>query len=184
MRQQLLRYGWQWNIFHLAMIGLILFPLAVHAAPLQPNDQPPVRPPTPTPTPDLDPPLLPERPIPNPTIEEDAPPQPERHPCAHIQLRVKDADPLGLWTMVQWQDGEDAWHDVAGWQGPLEAGQKAWWLSAELFGAGPFRWVIYQSPDGPVAGVSQSFWLPDQDGGEVLIEMGEDRDDVTDVTFE
>ncbi len=67
---------------------------------------------------------------------------------------------------------------VDGWQGSLEAGQKVWWLSAPLFGAGPFRWVITRSAGGPVVGMSDRdpFWLPEKDGAGLIIEM--DMDDV------
>ena len=173
MGQQLLRYRWWRGILYLGMIGWVVCPFVVQAATLQSGVRSPIRPPTPTPG--VEPPLLPGRPTPSPepeSPEEEA----EHHPCAHVQLRISVPDALGLWTMVQWQDGEDAWHDVEGWQGPLVDGEIAWWLSAPLFGAGPFRWVITQSPGGPVVGVSQSFWLPEKDGAGLIIEM--DMDDV------
>ncbi len=165
MRQQLLRYDWRRSILYLGVIGLILCPLVVHAATLQPNDQPPVRPPTPTPTPEIDPPVLPGRPT--PPSEE----QMERHPCAHIRVHIATPEARGLWSVVQWQDGEEVWHDVEGWRGPLVDGEIAWWLSAPLFGAGPFRWVVTHAPDGPAAGVSRPFHLPEQDGAGLTIEM-------------
>jgi hypothetical protein len=55
-----------------------------------------------------------------------------------------------LWTVVQWQDRGGNWHDVEGWQGTPDGivdgeGRKTWWLFRELFGQGPFRWVIYHA---------------------------------------
>ncbi|MFP4394888.1 MAG: hypothetical protein ACLFTI_06450 [Anaerolineales bacterium] len=174
MQPQLLSYRWWRGIFYLGIIGLMICPLVVHAATLPSDDLPPVRPPTPTPTPDPDPPLLPGRPTLPPGEAEKV----AYHPCAHIQVHILAPEALGLWSVVQWQDGEDAWHDVEGWQGPLVDGEIAWWLSAPLFGAGPFRWVIMRSPDGPVVGISQPFWLPDKDRGALIIEMDDE------ITFE
>jgi len=65
----------------------------------------------------------------------------------------------GLWTLVQWQDGTAAWHDVPGWQGALDAThQKTWWVDSADYGKGPFRWVVGQGDETLAA--SESFDLP------------------------
>jgi len=75
-----------------------------------------------------------------------------------------------LWTVVQWQDAGGNWHDVAGWQGSLDAvmvgesgdveGVKTWWVAKRDLGAGPFRWVVKQSREGKPAATSEPFYLP------------------------
>lgn len=74
-----------------------------------------------------------------------------------------------LWTIVQWQDGHGDWHDVEGWQGGLdsvtsEVGKKTWWFAKDLFGQGPFRWLIYQGPGGSLLVESEAFYLPYDEG--------------------
>ena len=81
-----------------------------------------------------------------------------------------------LWTVVQWQDPWGYWHDVEGWQGTLDSvdgfeGWKVWWLSADLFGKGPFRWLIYRSHGGWLMAVSDSFVLPQRVGETVTVEV-------------
>jgi hypothetical protein len=80
---------------------------------------------------------------------------------AHIVLHVPSA-PDGVWTIVQWQDTAGGWHDIEGWQGTLDQGkQKMWWLAPDLFGKGPFRWLVYQSTRGEeLLATSESFYLP------------------------
>jgi hypothetical protein len=74
-----------------------------------------------------------------------------------------------VWTVVQWSDGKGGWFDVAGWQGSLDSvsqvetdwvGNKEWWVAAEDLGTGPFRWLIYQYPGGPLLEMSDPFYLP------------------------
>ena len=174
MMCRILSYRWRRGILYLGMIGMLVCPLVVQAATPHSEVRSPVRPPMPTLTPDVGPPDLPGRPKP---VPEETPSPKKRDPCAYIQVRVVvAAEAVGLGSVVQWQDSEDVWHNVEGWQGPLEAGQKAWWLSAPLFGAGPFRWVITRSPGGSVVGMSDPFWLPEKDGAGLIIEM--DMDDV------
>jgi uncharacterized repeat protein (TIGR01451 family) len=79
---------------------------------------------------------------------------------SHVALLVDSAQ-VGLWAVVQWQDGAGNWHDVEGWQGELEDGAQDWWVASRDFGAGPFRWVVYQDQGkSTVLAESQAFELP------------------------
>jgi hypothetical protein len=91
---------------------------------------------------------------------------------AHIVLQVPSA-PAGAWSIVQWQDSAGGWHDIEGWQGTLdEDNQKTWWLAADLFGKGPFRWRVYQSPGGDkLLATSESFYLPDAVDEKLWVEV-------------
>jgi len=91
---------------------------------------------------------------------------------AHIVLQVPSA-PTGVWTIVQWQDSAGGWHDIDGWQGTLDEGdQKMWWLASDLFGKGPFRWLVYQSTRGEkLLAASESFYLPDAEGEKLWVEV-------------
>jgi hypothetical protein len=113
---------------------------------------------------------------------------------AHIVLQVlsvPDGDhgapeevqsaPDGVWTMVQWQDSAGGWHDVDGWQGtPDDKDQKTWWLAPDLFGKGPFRWLVYRGvsrgPDRDLNGdrliaTSESFYLPNSPGEKLQFQV-------------
>jgi hypothetical protein len=80
---------------------------------------------------------------------------------AQISLHVEGPHDNDVWTMVQWQDAQNMWHDVAGWQGELESdGTKTWWVGQEILGTGPYRWVLLA--DDVVAGKSSAFSLPIQ----------------------
>jgi hypothetical protein len=90
---------------------------------------------------------------------------------AFIRLRVAPALP-GLWTVVQWRDASGTWYFVDGWQGALEGdGTKRWWLPGTLFGYGPFRWVVYDNPDGRVVSMSDPFYLPSIMNMEMQVEI-------------
>ncbi len=91
---------------------------------------------------------------------------------AFIVLQVPSA-PAGLWTIVQWQDSAGGWHDIDGWQGTLDEGdQKMWWLAPNLFGKGPFRWLVYQSTErDELLATSESFYLPDAAGEKLWVEV-------------
>ena len=124
------------------------------------------------------PPRPPSRPTPtsNPTPLPAPPPVPEDG--AAIQLLVHPDEPQnwrepGPWrdifSTVQWQGETGEWHDVLGWRGPMDifwsgGAIKTWWLSRDLYGRGPFRWVIYREFEGPVLAISESFSLPTVDG--------------------
>lgn len=143
-------------------LGLALLPTLVQAAP----ETLPPRPPTPTPT-------------------QATSQTPSRAPTGALIILETTFDNdwpsrglawQDLWTMVQWQDGNGAWHDVEGWQGTLDEvegslGWKTWWLAPDIFGRGPFRWVVYEQQDGPVMVISESFHLPDQKGGSRTVEV-------------
>jgi hypothetical protein len=77
-------------------------------------------------------------------------------------LELQAADALaGEWSEVQWQNSAGAWENVDGWQGSLdEAGRCRWWVAAQDFGSGPFRWVVTRGKGGPVLGTSGPFHLP------------------------
>jgi hypothetical protein len=79
---------------------------------------------------------------------------------AYLGLQTQGAAD-GVWTVVQWQDSAGGWHDVEGWRGTLERGQKIWWVAQRDFGTGPFRWVIYEGQGGKLLATSESFYLPD-----------------------
>ncbi len=79
---------------------------------------------------------------------------------AHIELQIQP-EQVELWTVVQWQDSAGGWHNVEGWRGFLEAnGGKRWWVAAKDFDTGPFRWVVYQKPNGQPVATSIPFHLP------------------------
>jgi hypothetical protein len=100
------------------------------------------------------------------------PPEDDKPAGAHIVLQVESA-PAGAWSIVQWQDSAGGWHDIDGWQGTLDEGdQKMWWLAADLFGKGPFRWLVYQSPRGEkLLATSDSFYLPDSADEKLWVEV-------------
>ena len=83
-----------------------------------------------------------------------------------------------LWTVVEWQDGEDGWHAVEDWQGMVdevqdELGHKSWWVAPEDILSGPYRWVVYDRNGGELLGVSDPFNTPDF-WREVVVEVGLD----------
>lgn len=83
---------------------------------------------------------------------------------AYIELQVQPGQP-GLWTAVEWQDSAGGWQVVEGWRGTLDAdGRRAWWVAPADFKTGPFRWAVYQGPDGPLLATSQPFHLPAENG--------------------
>lgn len=95
---------------------------------------------------------LPPRPDPNPPA-----PTPEPDPGAGIALRVNGID-TPYWAVVQWQDGLGNWHDVDGWRGEVENHYVIWYVTPNLFGKGPFRWVVYRGDE--ILGISESFNMP------------------------
>ncbi|MCP4424902.1 MAG: hypothetical protein GY803_10445 [Chloroflexi bacterium] len=84
-----------------------------------------------------------------------------------------------VWTTIQWADNEGTWHDVAGWQGGLDAiiqeeagwvGTKEWWAGEQVLGTGPYRWKIYQSAGGTLLVASQPFYLPESAGSTLVLQ--------------
>jgi hypothetical protein len=50
-------------------------------------------------------------------------------------------------------------------------GRVRWWVEAGDFGAGPFRWVVYDRADGARLAVSDSFYLPSSTRETVSVEL-------------
>lgn len=67
---------------------------------------------------------------------------------------------VNLWTVVQWQDTNNDWHDVEGWRGAATDGTVKWWVAQKDFGTGPFRWVVSKTKDEKIIATSQAFYLP------------------------
>lgn len=179
------RYGWIFIGALLLILALINGEggVAIGAPPAASPTWTRVAPPTLTPTPFVTRPIT-ATPIKTTTPAASAP---VVGSDAMIWLRVRcgssgssaDVHWQDLWTVVQWQDAAGDWHDVEGWRGPLDEvakgeGRKVWGLSADLFGAGPFRWVVYESQQGEVLAISESFDLPDSTGkaSTITVEVG------------
>jgi hypothetical protein len=86
---------------------------------------------------------------------------------AYIELEAPGV-PAGAWAVVQWQDRNGHWHDVAGWQGTM-GNSSRWWVHPKDFGTGSFRWLVRQEPDGPVVEMSEPFNLPGQAGETIQV---------------
>lgn len=127
---------------------------------------------------------------PRPTAQPTATPTPQPTPVmAPLELRVEfppdwpwaSVHWQDLWTVVQWQDAQGAWHDVEGWQGTLDdvvsgeagaiMGCKGWWVAQADLGKGPFRWVVAQGKDRPALATSALFNLPGADGVGVTVQV-------------
>ncbi len=115
-------------------------------------------------------PQLPSRATPTSIPRPDDDDKDEKPIGAYIELQPQGA-PDGMWTVVQWQNSAGGWHDVEGWQGPLNEGRKKWWVAQHDFGRGPFRWAIYQDQGGDRLAVSESFYLPDTANELVRVEV-------------
>lgn len=95
---------------------------------------------------------LPPRPIPDGGL-------PQSNRGATIVLQV--TPPQAGWAVVQWQDHLGNWHDVDGWRGAPDAnGEVRWWVGGEHFGTGPYRWLVFDAPDGTLLGSSAPFDMP------------------------
>lgn len=140
-------------------LSYVFAPTDVGALPPRPT---PAITPTHTPTPTH---TLPRTPKPTPPLLR----------LSHIRLLVTPAQE-GLWSVVEWQGANGAWHVVEGWQGTVDAGAKRWAVYERNFGEGPFRWVIYDSPTGRVKGVSAPFTLPGNEGEELIVRIELSRD--------
>ena len=88
-----------------------------------------------------------------------------------IQLHfATTADKTGLWTAVQWQDGNKDWHTVEGWQGSFNPdGMVTWWVAPADLGKGPFRWQVFDAEGGHALAVSEPFTLPVGNGQVVVV---------------
>ncbi|MBN1584392.1 MAG: hypothetical protein JXA89_27040 [Anaerolineae bacterium] len=95
-----------------------------------------------------------------PTRPEDVPTPKSQPPKAGagIELSVTGATE-SYDAVVQWQDGLGEWHDVDGWRGQVEDDHVLWFVSEDLLGAGPFRWLVYTAEGRPL-GSSESFDMP------------------------
>ncbi|HQE93732.1 MAG TPA: hypothetical protein PLH19_02460 [Anaerolineae bacterium] len=167
----------RYNILWLGIVGLVLALLSgVGSAATDALPTPPiptwtrVAPPTFT--------LASATPTTLPTITPWPPSTITSRPGALIWLRVQSETtvplPATLWTVVQWQDAQGDWHDVEGWRGTLDEvakneGRKVWWLPADLFGAGPFRWVVYAPHGGAMLAISPAFYLPTATGQRTMV---------------
>jgi hypothetical protein len=83
---------------------------------------------------------------------------------AFIELHVPGAR-SSWWTAVQWQDAQENWNTVTGWQGTFDAilsseGTKLWWVAPADLGKGPFRWIVYSAKDSQLLAASDPFNLP------------------------
>lgn len=100
---------------------------------------------------------LPERP--EPVTVSDSP------EGAQIKLVVTSELAGSEWTAVEWQDPITGdWNVIAndGWQGDLASdGVQYWWVGNDLFGDGPFRWLVYDEKGGDVMYTSESFSMPE-----------------------
>lgn len=103
----------------------------------------------PHPTTTLAAPDLPPRPTLTPTPEN----------LARILL-VGGSAYEGAWTVVQWQDKPGMWHDVEGWQGHVRNGWIRWRVAQKDWGSGPFRWLVYDKPEGTLLATTTAFTLP------------------------
>jgi len=88
---------------------------------------------------------------------------------ASIELQLLATAPAVYWTVVQWQDSNGNWHDVAGWKSRTAVnGYQSWWVHPKDFGTGPFRWSVYQGQDGSLVASSEPFTLPPEASATVL----------------
>ena len=110
---------------------------------------------------------LPPRPEPVPTAVS---PQKDAVKGAQIKLMVSEPS-KDAWTVVEWQDPTtEEWTAVGGWQGTLDAdGSQVWWVGRDHFGAGPFRWLVYDGMGGTLLETSDPFTLPTQDLQVVIV---------------
>ena len=110
-------------------------------------------------------PVLPPRPTPEPVAATST------SQGATIILSIPVADGASIdsddWALVQWQDNQGDWHNVAGWQGNLayDASSKSWeviwWVARANLGERSFRWVIYSDESmKTLEALSATFDLP------------------------
>jgi hypothetical protein len=91
-------------------------------------------------------------------------PTPNHLPAgAYIDLTVTGAS-IDAWTIVQWQDGNGAWHNIEGWRAALVDDYQQWWLGRNSYGTGPFRWCVLDAPMGSIVASSDAFYMPARSG--------------------
>jgi hypothetical protein len=94
-----------------------------------------------------------------PILSEDMPTPGFELAGGTIELRVSGSgQTVPLFAVVQRQDEWGEWHDVDRWRGEIEDDRVSWYVAAEDFGAGRYRWLVYR--DVVVLGTSESFSLP------------------------
>ncbi len=141
------------------LFAVIFMSLMVMFSPAKPAQALPPRPNTPTPT------AL-SRPAPKETRAEDW------LTGAYIHLQAATQGSELLWSVVQWQDEAGNWHNVEGWMGYTEAGEKKWWVAPKDFGKAPFRWAVYAgSGEEDLLGLSEIFLLPSGAGQETIVDV-------------
>ncbi len=92
-------------------------------------------------------------------------------PGGFILLSI-DEDIHAAWTAVEWQDNDGDWHLVDGWRGSPDANsQVRWYVGHEHLGSGPFRWLLYDAPDGDLLATSETFTLPEYPRQTVEVEV-------------
>ncbi len=136
-----------------ALLMIAARPWGVRAMP----PPPPLPPDTPTPTPSPTPAVSRMPPIAGGSVRLEVV-FPATWPWAQVHWQ-------SLRLRVQWQDQEGTWHNTNGWYGCLDTlvglrGYKTWWISEELLGRGPFRWVLYAGEGTQPLVVSEAFTMP------------------------
>jgi len=86
--------------------------------------------------------------------------------------------PASSWITVEWLDGNGIWQPVMGWQGPADFTDASGKLVKQFgvyqanYGQGPFRWAVYNAPNGgSLVAVSPSFNLPSADGQNEILNL-------------
>ncbi|NJM41933.1 MAG: hypothetical protein HC853_14845 [Anaerolineae bacterium] len=119
----------------IALVGLGMSPLQPSRAQLPPRPTPglPPRPPAPAPV---------------------LPPAPQAS-GGHIVLRLPHAHTD--WTEVVWEDATGGLHLVEGWRAYAAQGEVRWFVAPYDFRKGPFRWQVYDKPNGRLLATSERF---------------------------
>jgi hypothetical protein len=68
-----------------------------------------------------------------------------------------------------WEDTTGALHLVEGWRAYLAQGEVRWFVASSDFRKGPFRWLVYDEPNGHLLATSERFWLPAFRGDVVFV---------------
>jgi hypothetical protein len=123
-------------------------------------------------------PVLPPRPTPGPAETTPSPSVVGATITLNIPAADNDTMSADNWAIVQWQDHNDKWNDVDGWQGNLAydsssaSWEVVWWVARSNFGEKSFRWVIYsdESKTKQVA-TSVTFDLPENNLQGVVVTL-------------